>query len=90
MSTISANKTGWDAWSPEQATAARANYHLRTKRLQREKQENDARLLAKAQDKLRAIQKKIATSSNESAEQTRKKAIIEAAIARASVKAKNQ
>lgn len=83
MVTVSGNKTGWDAWSQEQADAARAQHDFRTHRLEREKQENEARLLAKAREKLRVIHEKIAASPEEAAEQARKKAIIAAAIARA-------
>lgn len=83
MVTVSGQKTGWDAWSAEQANAARAQHEFRLRRLEREHQENEARLLAKAKEKLRLIQEKIATSPAEAAEQARKKAIITAAIARA-------
>jgi electron transport complex protein RnfB len=83
MVTVTGNKSGWDAWSQEQADAARKQHNFRITRLEQEKQENEARLLAKAIDKRREIQEKIATSPEEAAEQARKKAIIEAAIARA-------
>jgi electron transport complex protein RnfB len=48
-------RTGWAAWSQEQADAARARHDFRTERLQREKEENDARLAAKAVEKMRAV-----------------------------------
>lgn len=83
MVTVSGNKTGWDAWSTEHANAARAQHDFRAMRLEREKQENEARLLAKAIKKRNEIQEKIATSPTDAAEQARKKSIIEAAIARA-------
>jgi len=83
MVTVNGDKTGWDAWSQQQADAARAQHNFRTARLEREKQENEARLLAKAIEKRREIQEKIATSAEEAAGQARKKAIIDAAIARA-------
>lgn len=83
MVNVSEDKTGWDAWSQEQADASRAQHDFRIGRLQREKQENEARLLAKAQEKLRAIQEEIAASPEAYNEQARKKAIINAAIARA-------
>jgi electron transport complex protein RnfB len=51
--------------------------------LEREKQENEQRLLVKAQEKLRAVQEEIASSPDAYNEQARKKAIISAAIARA-------
>lgn len=76
-------KTGWDAWPAEQATAARKRHALRTQRLARETQENEARLLAKAQEKLSALEADSAGTPLEQAEQARKKAIIQAALERA-------
>jgi electron transport complex protein RnfB len=73
--------TGWAAWTPEQALEARTRYERRTVRLQREKVEHDARMLAKAEHKLAHL-----------AEESRltdpvvldgKRAAIEAALARA-------
>lgn len=89
MVTVTGNKTGWAAWSPEQANAARAQYDFRVMRLEREKQENEARLLAKAIQKRDEVHAKMAASPTEAAQQARKKAIIDAAIARAN-KMKNQ
>ena len=83
MVNVSGDKTGWDAWSQQQADAARSQHDYRILRLKREKEENDARLLAKAQQKLAAIQNEIAASPDAYNEQARKKAIINAAIARA-------
>ncbi len=83
MVPVSGGKTGWDAWTQNQADTARAQHDFRLERLQREKQENDARLLVKAHEKLRAIQDEIAASPEAYTEQARKKAIINAAIARA-------
>ncbi len=73
------HKTGWDAWSAEQANAARARHVARTLRLEREQQENEARLAAKAREKLVAVQQ---DTSSDATEIARKKAIIEAALAR--------
>ena len=75
--------TGWDAWSQEQADAARSQHDFRVRRLRDEKQENEARLIAKAKEKLRALQDEVASSPEAYTEQARKKAIINAAIARA-------
>jgi len=83
MVPVTGIKTGWDAWTQRQADAARAQHDFRTARLQTEKKENEARLLAKAQEKLRAIQDEIAASPEAYTEQARKTAIINAAIARA-------
>ena len=83
MVPVSGDKTGWDAWTQKQADAARVQHDFRLERLQREKQENDTRLLVKAHEKLRAIQDEIAASPEAYTEAARKKAIINAAIARA-------
>lgn len=83
MGNVSAEKTGWDAWSQSQADAARERHNFRSDRLKREKYENETRLLAKAKEKLRAVQDEIAASPEAYTEQARKKAIINAAIARA-------
>jgi electron transport complex protein RnfB len=83
MIEVTPGKTGWDAWTAEQANAARARHDFRTVRLQREKQENDTRLAAKAAAKLKEVQAQTGLSGAELAEQQRKKAIIEAAIERA-------
>jgi electron transport complex protein RnfB len=80
-------RTGWDAWSQEQADAARARHDFRTARLQREKEENDARLAAKAVEKMRAVTAEETNTAEELAEKERKRAIIAAAIERARLKA---
>ncbi len=79
-------KTGWDAWSQEQADAARARHDFRTLRLKREKTENDARLAAKAVAKLAAVDSESAITPEERAEKERKRAIIAAAMERARLK----
>lgn len=84
MVNVTEEKTGWDAWSQEQADKARQLFHARNVRLLREKKENDARLLAKAKEKLRAISGEIPLTQEQIDENARKKAIIAAAIARAS------
>jgi electron transport complex protein RnfB len=86
MIEITPGKTGWDAWSQQQADAARERHDFRTLRLQREKEENDARLAAKAAAKLAIVQGETPVSEEEKAEQARKKAIIQAAIERARLK----
>ncbi len=82
--------TGWAAWSGDQAQAARSRYETREKRLLREKNENDARLLAKAEEKLKLLnaETRAALDSAQVQEQTRKRMIIAEAIARAQNKAK--
>lgn len=79
-------KTGWDAWSQAEADAARERHDFRSARLQREKEENEARLAAKAALKLQTVQSENPTSDAEKTEQARKKAIIQAAIERARLK----
>jgi len=87
MVPVTGELTGWDAWSQEQADAARARHDFRTARLQREKEENDARLAAKALEKMRAVTAEETNTAEELAEKERKRAIIAAAIERARLKA---
>jgi electron transport complex protein RnfB len=83
MIEVTPGRTGWDAWSQEQADAARDRHAFRQFRLKREKEENDARLAAKAAAKLREVEAQVVMSPEEKAAQERKKAIIQAAIERA-------
>lgn len=83
MIPVTGDKTGWAAWSPAQADAAHTRYLARRARLVREREENDARLAAKAAAKLEALQAEPVISDAERAAQDRKKAIIQAAIERA-------
>ena len=83
MIEVTPGKTGWDAWSQKQADAARARHDSRTLRLQREKNENEARLALKAAGKLKEVNAEEANSPEEQAEKLRKRAIIEAAMERA-------
>ena len=83
---VTGDLTGWDAWSQHQADAARERHDFHLLRLKREKEENDARLAAKAATKLKAVMQEAAGTPEQQAEQARKKAIIEAAIERARIK----
>ena len=83
MVEITPGRTGWNAWSQPQADAARERHAFRQFRLKREKEENDARLAAKAAAKLKEVESQVALSPEEKAAQERKKAIIQAAIERA-------
>ena len=83
MIPITENKTGWQAWSADQAEGARQRFHQRELRLRVEKEEQDARLAAKAAAKLNEVNNESALSAEELAEKNRKRAIIEAAIERA-------
>ncbi|MDB5854136.1 MAG: Ferredoxin [Herminiimonas sp.] len=86
MVDVTPGKTGWAAWSQQQADGARERHDFRSFRLQRERQENDARLAAKAAAKLKEVQAQPGGTAAEQSEQQRKKAIIQAAIARANAK----
>jgi electron transport complex protein RnfB len=83
MIPVTDNKTGWQAWSADQAEAARQRFHQRELRLRVEKEEQDARLAAKAAAKLKEVNDETALSAEELAEKNRKRAIIQAAIERA-------
>ncbi|QWE10013.1 electron transport complex subunit RsxB [Polynucleobacter sp. es-EL-1] len=83
---VTNENTGWDAWSPEQADIARARYHARELRLDREQRDNDERLAKKAAMKLAAVNAEATDSEEAKKEQERKRAIIAAAIARAQEK----
>jgi electron transport complex protein RnfB len=87
MIPLTIGHTGWDAWSQEQADEARARHDFRTDRLKREKEENDARLAAKAIEKMRAVTAEATNTPEELAEKERKRAIIAAAMERARLRA---
>ncbi len=78
---VNGHLTGWDAWTTEQAATARTRYESRQQRLQREAAEHQTRLLAKAEAKLADLPAHTKTDS--AAETARKRAVIEAAIAKA-------
>lgn len=90
MVPVTGDRTGWDAWSQEQADAALAHYRVRKARLVREKEENDARLAAKAAAKLKTVQAETTATDAEQAEKARKLAIIQAAMERARIKREAQ
>ena len=75
------DQTGWDAWSQAQADEARGRYAMHTERKVRTGQENEQRLLAKAEAKLADLDEMFANAS--AAERERKRSIIEAALTRA-------
>jgi electron transport complex protein RnfB len=77
MIPVTGDKTGWDAWSPEQADAARQRFQLRTARLEAERLAHEA-LLAQ-----RAAAMREAAAKAPQAEQDQKKALIQAAMERA-------
>ncbi|MGO4379531.1 electron transport complex subunit RsxB [Pseudoduganella sp. RAF53_2] len=75
--------TGWDAWTQADADAARSRHDFRTEHLKRERDENDARLAAKAKAKMEAVDRLAPENSAEEAEKERKRQIIAAAMERA-------
>jgi electron transport complex protein RnfB len=87
MVPVTGEATGWDAWTAEQAGAARARHDARAVRLQRERDENDARLAAKAVAKMKEVTAEAANTPEQLAEKERKRAIIAAAMERARLKA---
>src|SRR5471030_1983448 len=77
---------GWAAWSQPQADAARERHDHRALHLRRDREENDARLAAKAAEKMHAVDALDPASAAEQAEKERKRAIIAAAMERARLK----
>jgi electron transport complex protein RnfB len=75
--------TGWDAWTQAQADEARDRHDFRLARLVREREENDARLAAKAKSKAEAVERLTPENEAELAEKERKRQIIAAAMERA-------
>ena len=72
---------GWDAWSDRQADEARERYAFHRFRTDRDKQENDERLALRAQAKLADLPAASAITDPQALD--RKRAVIEAALARA-------
>jgi electron transport complex protein RnfB len=83
MIPITESRTAWDAWSELQAQTAKNQYESRKIRLEREKQDLLKRQTAKASAKLKSIQTESPSTQENIDEKARKKAIIEAAMARA-------
>lgn len=81
MQALSGEKTAWDAWSPAQADQARNRYAWHRQRLAREEQERLARNEAKAAAKLADLPAH--SKHTDPATLDRKKALIEAALAKA-------
>jgi electron transport complex protein RnfB len=79
-------KSGWDAWSEDDADRARTRYAAHRARAQRDAIDSDARLAAKAKHKLADLA--AASSITDPAALERKRAAIEAAVARARARAK--
>lgn len=88
MISVTGDKTGWDAWTKDQANLAKDRYETRQKRLDREELDNTKRLAVKAQNKAKALDLESASTDAEKKEIERKRAIIAAAMARAKEKLK--
>lgn len=84
LDSVSGTKTGWQAWSQEQADTALMRYTQRGERLAREQLEHDDRLEAKAKLKLADVA--TASQHTDAAVLDSKRAVIEAALARAAAK----
>jgi electron transport complex protein RnfB len=81
LANTSGERTGWAAWSAAQAQQARERYAFRTVRLEQAARDNDARLAAKAEAKLADLPAH--SQHTDPAVLERKRAVIEAALARA-------
>jgi electron transport complex protein RnfB len=84
LENVTGERTGWNAWSQPQADEALARYALRKARKLREAGEQVERVEQKAAAKLADLP--ALTHGAEGAELARKKAVIEAALARARAK----
>lgn len=86
LENASGSATGWAAWSPSLAEEASSRYAWHMARLARDAAENDARLVQKAEMKLADLPAH--SQHTEPAVLDKKRAIIEAALAKARAKAK--
>lgn len=86
LENASGDRTGWQAWSTADAAQALTRYEFRRERLKREEAEHQERLERKAEAKLADLPAH--THGAEGAEADRKRAVIEAALARARARRK--
>lgn len=84
LEAVSGERTGWQAWTPDQAAQARDRYAQRIERLQREKLEHEERLEAKARMKLADLETHSLHTDPDVLD--KKRAVIAAALARARAK----
>ena len=84
LENASGERTGWNAWSEAEARQALQRYELRQARKAREETEHAQRMEQKARAKLADLP--ALTHGAEGAELARKKAVVEAALARARAK----
>lgn len=86
LENVTGDATGWDAWSEAQASEARGRYELRAMRLEREADEHQQRLQAKAELKLSDLAAH--SQHTDPVVLDKKRAIIQAALDRARAKNK--
>ncbi len=84
LENVSGSATGWAAWSPELADQARRRFEFNSAKRKREEAENDTRLEEKAVLKLSDINAH--SQHTDPVVLDKKRAVIEAALARARVK----
>jgi Na+-translocating ferredoxin:NAD+ oxidoreductase subunit B len=82
LDNVTGAQTGWAAWSPAQAQTARTRFEARQQRLVREDAAHQRQLQAKAEHKLADLAAHT-KGSDSASEVDRKRAIIEAALAKA-------
>jgi electron transport complex protein RnfB len=87
LAPVTGDRTGWSAWSEAEAAQARERYAFHQLRVARDKRENDERLAAKAAHKLADLPNQ--TRDTDPAQLDRKRAVIEAALARARAQRNN-
>jgi len=80
MVPVTPGRSGWTAWSAEDADSARERYAFHRHRVQREKAEHDARLAGKAEAKLADLS--AASRIGDPGVLSAKRAVIEAALRR--------
>ena len=83
MVPVSGDQTGWAAWSPKLASQARQRYEARQVRMVHEEHEQAAQREAKAVMKLADLETHTHVTADAETEMARKRAIIEAALAKA-------
>lgn len=81
MESVTGTRTGWEAWSPEAASRSRKRYEFHSGRTSRDGAEHAKRLEEKAESKLADLDAH--TKGAVGDEALRKRAVIEAALARA-------
>jgi electron transport complex protein RnfB len=81
MLSVTGERSGWAAWSAAQANEARERYAFHRWRIERDRADNEARLEAKAEDKLADLE--AGSRITDPAERERKRAMIEAVLAKA-------